>query len=162
MDCLRLREEFFLRDGREYFTFLPRAHEQFSAYLERLSRAECGESLVPGQVPQSVYWLVYDNEIIVGQSAIRHTLTPSLRIEGGHIGYAIRPSERRQGYGTHILALTLIEARRRGLARVLVTCDTDNIASSRIIQNNNGIFEGEATSPYSGKSVSRYWIDLPD
>jgi predicted acetyltransferase len=42
----------------------------------------------------------------------------------------------------------------------MVTCDTDNIASARIIEKNGGLLSGHSTSPRSGKSVSQYWINL--
>ncbi len=80
---------------------------------------------------------------------------------GGHIGYRIRPSERRKGYGTLILALTLAEARKLGLPRVLLTCDQDNIASARVIQANGGALASEGYSPQTQTLVSRYWIELP-
>ena len=54
--------------------------------------------------------------------------------EGGHIGYVIRPSERRKGYGTLILGLALVQAHACGLDRVRFTCNTENIASARIIE----------------------------
>ena len=108
----------------------------------------------------TTYWLVKDNEIVLGESRLRHRLTPALENEGGHIGYAIRPRQRRKGYGTCILRLTLEKARDMGLDRVLVTCDTDNLASARIIEKNGGALAGYGISPQSGIQVSQYWIDL--
>jgi len=133
----------------------------FAGYIRRLRDCADGVGLEPGRVRSNTYWLLReDDSTILGASSLRHELTPSLEIEGGHIGYRIRPSQRRKGYGTRILALTIEKAREMGLRRVLVTCDTDNIASARIIQKNGGIFENEMISPYSGKRVSRYWIGL--
>jgi predicted acetyltransferase len=85
-------------------------------------------------------------------------LTPYLAEEGGHIGYDVRPSERRKGYGTHLLRLTLAEARRIGLTRVLVTADEANVPSWRIIEKNGGEYEPEVVR---GKlaALRRYWID---
>jgi predicted acetyltransferase len=81
--------------------------------------------------------------------------------EGGHIGYTVRPSDRRKGYGSTLCRLMLEEAwSRLGLRRVLITCDTDNVGSARIIQKNGGVFESEVRSDHSGKRVSRYWVDL--
>jgi len=97
---------------------------------------------------------------VLGTMALRHYLTPLLEDVGGHIGYAIRPSERRKGYGTRILALTLERARAMGLGRVLVTCDTDNLGSARVIQRNGGALASEGHSVRTGTRVSRYWIDI--
>lgn len=133
----------------------------FAGYVRKLHDQANGIGLDAGRVPSNTYWLLReDDRTVLGASSLRHELTPSLEIEGGHIGYRIRPSQRRKGYGTQILALTLEKAREAGLRRVLVTCDTDNITSAHIIQKNGGIFENEVISPYTGKRVSRYWIDV--
>ncbi len=135
------------------------ALRDFDGYLERMRRSKEARDLPPGIVNQTTFWLV-DSGRVVGECRLRHGLTPALRIEGGHIGYMIRPSARRRGYGTRILALALEEARDLDLGKVLLTCDTDNVGSARIIVKNGGTFAGEALSPESGKPVSRYWIDL--
>jgi predicted acetyltransferase len=83
-----------------------------------------------------------------------------LEIEGGHIGYAIRPSQRLKGYGTEILRRTLLEAAKLGLHKVLVTCNADNLGSIKIILANGGIFDEEISSPHSKKKISRYWLPV--
>jgi len=98
--------------------------------------------------------------MILGESRLRHSLTPALEHHGGHIGYVIRPSQRRKGYGTLILALTLEKARALGIQRVRITCDTDNTGSVRIIEKNGGILSAQVISERSGKLISQYWIDL--
>jgi predicted acetyltransferase len=80
--------------------------------------------------------------------------------EGGHIGYGVRPSERGKGYGTEVCRRTLEAARGLGLARVLITCDTDNPASARIIEKNGGVLENEVRSRETGKMKRRYWVTL--
>jgi predicted acetyltransferase len=136
------------------------AARDFDAYLRQCRDRALGLSLAEGQVPFDVYWLVADGRTIVANSTLRHHLTPPLQIEGGHIGYGTRPSQRRKGYGRAICALTLQKARRRGLKRVLITCNTQNTASARIIVANGGKFAGEDVSPRTGLAVSRYWVDL--
>lgn len=123
------------------------------------------------QYADRVFWLVDDGEYI-GQSSIRPDLcTPYLLTYGGHIGYSIRPSQRRLGYGKTILALTLDAARIMELKRVLVTCDSDNTSSRKIIEHNGGRFESAMsmtahTFRAEGRKSShpidklRYWIDL--
>ena len=81
---------------------------------------------------------------------------------GGHIGYSIRPSERRKGYAKEQLRLTLEKCRAAGEERVLLTCDPDT-ASERTILANGGVLENEvADEPGLGKSgtIRRYWITL--
>lgn len=156
-----------LAAGEDMLGYLLRLMERvgatksdYASFLRLLEYEESGVGLPPGVAPQTTYWLLCNGKSIVGESRLRHYLTPSLEIEGGHIGYFIRRSVRRLGYGTKILELMLEKAREKNLNRVLVTCDTDNIGSARIIQKNGGIFEGEDVSPRTGKLVSRYWIRL--
>jgi predicted acetyltransferase len=141
-------------------------------HLEGLREAAAGRGLEPWQVPWSTYWLRAGagNEgpapssapppQIVGLVRLRHRLTPSLREHGGHVGYVVRPSARRRGFGTALLALALDRARALGLREILVTCDADNLGSRRIIEKNGGALEAEATSPESGRLIRRYWIAL--
>ena len=112
-----------------------------------------------GYVPSNNYWLVYDGRVLA-ISRLRHRLTDALRLEGGHIGYTVRPPERRKGHGTRLLAMTLDKARERGLGRVMVTCDKDNTASARVIRNNGEILESEGPSPRTDRTVQRYWTEL--
>jgi predicted acetyltransferase len=113
----------------------------------------------PGRVPQTVFWLAEDDNFI-GRASLRHDLNEGLRQFGGHIGYDIRPSKRRRGYGTLICKLALVEARRLGLARVLITCDADNTGSRKIIEANGG--QLERTVLLEGRSVPtlHFWITL--
>ncbi|HEY3418560.1 MAG TPA: GNAT family N-acetyltransferase [Armatimonadota bacterium] len=148
--------------GEEYYsTYLLRSvDDDFAQFVRRLELEELGMALPMGIVPQTTYWLFRDGRTIVGESRLRHHLTSVLEVEGGHIGYTIRPGERRKGYGTQILTLMLEKARARAIPRVLVTCNTENIGSAKIIQKNGGVFSGEDISPRSGKPVSRYWITI--
>jgi len=102
-----------------------------------------------------VYWLVEDRAFI-GRLCLRHALTPALSRQGGHIGYVVRPSRWRQGYGTRLLALGLAEAAKIGLDRVLITCDAGNIGSRRVIERNGGVYEDQI------ENECRYWVTLAD
>jgi predicted acetyltransferase len=134
--------------------------EDFDALLAKLDDATKGVGLPEGFVPHSTYWLVRGDKEIVGVSNLRHSLTPFLLREGGHIGYGIRPCARRNGFGRAILGLTLPKARELGLLRVLVTCGKGNIGSSRIILGNGGVLESEEFSAERGEIVQRYWIEI--
>lgn len=83
----------------------------FPAMVQELLDAHNGINIPETWVPDSTYWLVTDENKIVGAVNIRHSLTKHLFNAGGHIGYGIRPSERRKGYATKLLALSL-EKRR--------------------------------------------------
>ncbi len=135
----------------------------FPAYIARITaqggtiRLASGESLP--KVPFSLLWLVEGDEFI-GEVSIRHELNRYLREEGGHIGYGIRPSRQRQGYGRLILALALEHCRGLGLERVLLTALAENHASLRIIEGGGGKLEDEIADPSGRGRLRRYWIAL--
>jgi predicted acetyltransferase len=81
------------------------------------------------------------------------------RMVGGHIGFAITPSSWRKGYGRKILELALIETKKIGLTRALVTCNDSNFGSRRIIESNGGKFQD--INEVKGEMVRRYWIEIP-
>lgn len=106
-----------------------------------------------GWVPCTRRWIARGEEYL-GTVNLRHSLDhPTLRDEGGHIGYAVRPSARRQGFATDALRQMVGVAGSMGIPRVLVTCDLDNIASARTIEAGGGVYEGDR----NGKR--RYWIE---
>jgi len=133
--------------------------KDFEEFVTKLLGYAEGKFLPEGYVPSSAYWLVEGNRFI-GSVDIRHSLTEHLREIGGHIGYAIRPSEREKGYGNKILELALPKAKELGIIRVRITCDEDNAPSRKIIEKNGGIFDGTALTP-EGIVKRRYWIPLP-
>ena len=92
-----------------------------------------------GFVHHSTFWLITDDDEIAGVSNLRHYLCETLLLEGGHIGFGIRPSFRRKGYAAKLLELTLLEAKKLNLSKVLLTCDKSNTGSSKTIQKNNGV-----------------------
>jgi len=109
-------------------------------------------------VPMDVFWLVNDQEYI-GRISIRHYLNKELRSIGGHIGYDIRPSQRKKGFGSMIMLLGLKEAKKKGFNKVLVTCDETNIGSRKIIERFDGQFEGKHTDGLKVPKL-RYWIHV--
>lgn len=131
----------------------------FEAFIEKLSKGKEKENLPPEFVPGIQYFMV-DGKRIVGSIRFRYYLNNKLKNEGGHIGYDIRPSERRRGYGTLILKLVLEKVIEKGLKEILITCDSDNTGSRKIIEKNGGIFIDEVLSDNSKKNISRFKIIL--
>lgn len=110
-------------------------------------------------VPDSTFFcLDEERNIMVGAVNIRHYLNEALLLNGGHIGDGIRPSERKKGYATRMIALALEECKKLGIQRVLMVCDKDNIGSAKSIVNNGGVLENEVT--VDGVVEQRYWIEL--
>ncbi len=128
----------------------------FDHYLKNL---EIKEETADGRVPDTtLFCLDLDRNSFVGAVNIRHYLNESLLRSGGHIGDGIRPSERRKGYATAMIALALEKCRYLGLEKILMCCNKDNIGSAKSIINNGGILENEVEE--DGCMVQRYWIQL--
>jgi predicted acetyltransferase len=121
-----------------------------------LPYADPATELPEDRVHSDYYWITDDaggDEEVVGFLALRHRLTAWLLEQGGHIGYAVRPSRRGQRHASRALALAVRRSAELGLDRVLLTCDEPNVASARTIERNGGVHEDTR----NGKR--RYWID---
>lgn len=111
------------------------------------------------RVPASLYIAIRKSDKkIVGIIQIRHILNDFLLNFGGHIGDAIRPSERNKGYCTKMIGLALKKAKALGIGNVLMVCYKDNPASAKTIVKNGGVLENEL--PKDGIIYQRYWITL--
>jgi predicted acetyltransferase len=151
----------FIANGENLVPFvLGFPDDDFEGLLRTLQNHAQGIGIPDGFVAHSSYWLVRNDQEIVGVSNLRHQLTPALEQEGGHIGYGIRPSARRRGYATELLAQTLKAAQRRGLTKVLMTCGQGNIGSVQAILRNGGRLTSEAYFPERNEVVQRYWISV--
>ncbi|MET7359517.1 GNAT family N-acetyltransferase [Streptomyces sp. NPDC005562] len=122
----------------------------FESYVAEVRAA--AYPAAPHSVPVTTLWYV-DGADYFGRLTVRHTIgTRFLREYGGHIGYDVRPTARRRGHATDMLRGCLPYAAELGLESVLVTCDTDNTGSRKVIEAAGGTFEDER----GGKL--RYWI----
>ncbi|MEG1257204.1 GNAT family N-acetyltransferase [Clostridium sp.] len=136
------------RNNYDYKTLIERWKEQKTSKVRDL-----------GFVPATLYFLVDDNDKrIYGALHIRHELNEFLLKAGGHIGYGIRPSERKKGYAIKMLSLSLEMAKELGIKKALITCDKDNVGSAKTIINNGGILKNEVI--HDGEVVQRYWINI--
>ncbi|PHE94278.1 GNAT family N-acetyltransferase [Bacillus wiedmannii] len=131
----------------------------FPAMIQELLDAHNGINLSESWVPDSTYWLVTDENKIVGAVNIRHSLTEHLFNAGGHIGYGIRPSERRKGYATKLLELSLEKTKELNITKALVVCDEVNTASEKTILHNGGLRDDDFIEE-DGNVVRRFWIEL--
>jgi predicted acetyltransferase len=128
-----------------------------AAFVEMLRPyADPSTELSDNLVHSDYFWITDGDgpdEEVVGFLALRHRLNAWLLEEGGHIGYSIRPSRRRQGHASRALALAIPRSAALGLDRVLLTCDEPNVGSARTIERNGGVYED------TRKGKRRYWIE---
>ena len=124
----------------------------FAAFTKRLHALALPETPRPeSKVPETTLWWV-DGDEYLGRLSIRHELTAPLRELGGHIGYVVRPSARRQGNAAAMLAAALPITRGLGIDPALLTCDADNEGSRRVIEANGGILEDQR------EEKLRFWV----
>ncbi|MGP8001469.1 MAG: GNAT family N-acetyltransferase [Streptosporangiaceae bacterium] len=140
--------------GREIREFGVDWHDpaRFATYTRYLAeQADEAAQRRPGHVPATTLWWV-DGDDYLGRLAIRHRLTPRLLDLGGHVGYDVKPSARRQGHATTMLAAALPVAHALGIDPALVTCDQSNAGSRRVIEANGGVLEDQRGSEL------RFWV----
>lgn len=65
----------------------------------------------------------------------------------GHIGYAVVPWKRGKGYAKQALNQFLLDVRNEGLPFILITTDTTNVASRRVIEANGGVLVEQFVKP---------------
>ena len=125
----------------------------FADYLAALRNEADPDGIRPqGYVQCTSWWWVEGGEYL-GRIALRHTLTERLRAYGGHIGYDVRPTARRRGHATTMLRDVLPLALAAGVApAALLTCDSDNVASWKVIEANGGVLEADV------EGLRRYWV----
>ncbi|MGN0624815.1 MAG: GNAT family N-acetyltransferase [Oscillospiraceae bacterium] len=112
-----------------------------------------------GDVKEKIYVAFDQNNDLVGIADLRLEVNDFIRQYAGRIGYSIRKSQRGKGYSVEMLRLVLLEAKKEGLSKVLVTCNENNIASSRTIERAGGKLEAIIEHPGFPR-VKRYWFDL--
>ncbi|WNJ95380.1 GNAT family N-acetyltransferase [Vibrio ruber] len=132
----------------------------FTKYVQRLSDESAGLNLREGYVPCSHFWLIDDDQSILGAIRVRHNIDNDfLALEAGHIGYDIAPSHRGKGNGKLMLKLVLSKAADLGIERALLTADEDNFASRSVIEANGGEFEKIIVGKVFPNPLARYWIN---
>ena len=178
---------------------LPRLHHQNAAEEFKNEFLENQEPIIPGSAmfDQMEYeqWLVLNtnnrnentvnsgwvvattffavrkhDQKIVGMMDVRHSLGNKFLSEyGGHLGYSVRPSERKKGYATEMLKMGFEYAKSLGIEKLMIACFADNIPSIKTIEKCGGTLS--ETKPYieqkhinlpdtDGKNVHVFWIDL--
>lgn len=135
--------------------------DNYQGWLELLEK---DKNLVPSEqrVPAETYYLVNEQDRVVGMINIRLCLNKYLKESGGHIGYGIRPSERRKGYNKINLYLALLRCQELGLKEVLLDCRADNEGSYRTMEALGGVRIKEYYSEGHDCNAYKYLINVDE
>ena len=135
--------------------------ESAGEWLAHVRSYESPDTLPEGRVLATQYLLVRERDgKLLGMLQLRHYLNDYLAKYAGHIGYSVRPGERRKGYAKRMLAMALEEARALGLERVMISCAVGNEGSRRTILANGGVFHSTVWDEEDQETLERYWIEL--
>lgn len=149
-----------LHQAGHWYDGVPEQLEKnFSIYLKKLEDAKIGANLAPGEVSNTEFWML-ENENIVGRLRLNHTLSDPMKIRGGHIGYGVHSHFRGRGFATQALGLALDIAKHMGLHEVLITCDDSNANSIRVIEKNSGELKDKIVAPGRNIATRRYVVQL--
>ena len=120
---------------------------------------EDAATALPDMVPATQFMFVRksDNRLL-GMIDVRHYFNEYLEKYAGHIGYSVRPSERRKGYAKQMLKAVLLFCKKIGLGRILVCCIDGNVASEKTILANGGVYEYTVNEPARNRALKRFWI----
>ncbi|PJA47885.1 MAG: GNAT family N-acetyltransferase [candidate division SR1 bacterium CG_4_9_14_3_um_filter_40_9] len=137
---------------------IMKSEETFDDFLIRCENYRQGINMNPEHVPATLFFMIDETGKVVGAVAIRHELNERLKLNGGHIGYGVRPSERKKGYASITLKLALEKCKELGIENALIVCKKDNIGSKKVIQKNGGARDSDYE--FEGSTKERYRIKL--
>ncbi len=141
--------------GKLDFYIKEKNYEDWLSYLEEMKEENIN------MVPSSTYFLIRENDNkIIGMINIRHRLNYSILMNGGHIGYGIRPTERKKGYNKINLYLGLMKCKTLGIKHALLMAYDDNIASVKTILSFNAFLENKIKENDNDVLLGRYWINV--
>lgn len=146
-------------ESPHWYSFIWNDSMTYAEMLNILAKEIRGLDLAPGRVPHSMLYGFLNGEII-GRVSIRHLLNENLRKRGGHIGYAVAPRFRKNGYATELTRQALKYCKNLGINDVMVTCSDNNVPSWKIIEHFKGKLEDKVWDDEDKEMIRRYWITL--
>ncbi|WP_414050424.1 GNAT family N-acetyltransferase [Macrococcus animalis] len=159
-DILKYQQEF--KATKEVIHGSSSLHnfEDFDEWFEKVQNSDNLERIPHGFVPATQFLCVNTQNKIVGMIHVRHYLNEYLTQIGGHIGYSVRPNERRKGIAKWMLQESLNFLKTKDVDKALVTCDYNNIGSKKTILACGGIYESSVHDEHDDIDVERYCIEI--
>lgn len=138
------------------------SYEEWLLELEKRKDIEYLNKI--NRCPSKTFFVVRENDNkIVGMINVRYNISNDLlKTWASHIGYGIRPTERRKGYAKISLYLALLEEQKLGEEKVLLECTVDNIGSNKTILALGGELEKTKLDEYDNEITNYYWINVND
>lgn len=154
------KQEMFAADSSMDGTGALRRVNSAEEWLEIVHEHEARTEATEKGVPATQFILVRESDNkLVGMLQVRHCFNAYLEKYAGHIGYSVRPSERRRGYAKMMLREALKFCREElGLEKVLITCYPHNEGSRRTILSCGGVYEYTIHEPDDNEDLERYWV----
>tara|TARA_B100001989_G_scaffold247228_2_gene219160 strand:- start:568 stop:1101 length:534 start_codon:yes stop_codon:yes gene_type:complete len=155
-----LRE--FQEEGRYTFLDIHDVENNFEDFIEKVNNGKkhlhkpYADWVEP--VPETVLWLVKDNEFI-GTLNIRHRLNWHLEKWGGHLNFIVRPSMRGKGFGKKLLQKAMPYISSLGIDRALITLDPADKSANKIVQFCGAKLEDTLPATDKFPARNRYWLD---
>ena len=115
---------------------------------------------VPERWIPATQFVCLRGEKIVGMIQVRRELNDFLREYAGHIGYSVRPDERKKGVATWMLQNVLPYCRDIGSTRVMVACEPWNDGSRKTILHGGGVYAKTVHCKERNINLEQYWITL--
>ena len=131
--------------------------DSYEEWLKSVTDNVRPETVNPDWVVTDTYFVLDETEKIIGIIDLRHELKGFLK-NFGNTGYSVRPSERRKGYATKMLAMLLDTARDAGLESLQLSVERSNEPSVKTIIKNGG--KHERSFEFEGEEADVYRIAL--
>lgn len=126
----------------------------FDAYLNLLQQNASFET--NNTIVRDVFFLLVNGDII-GVMDFRYNLDAHYNQSRGNIGIEILPEFQKQGHGKWLLQQAIKIARERGMQKLLLVCDEENIASEELILSCGGLYED--TRKGKNENVKRFLLE---
>ncbi len=133
--------------------------DSYEEWLKSVTDNTSSDTVNPSWVVTDTYFAFDDNDRIVGMIDLRHDLNDFLK-DFGNSGYSVRPSERRKGYATQMLALLIRRAGEIGMKRLQLSVERTNEPSIKTITKNGGVYERSFI--FEGEEADIYMIDIDE